>query len=393
MYDGDECNSEDSPFKYAAEVNGFSNCDSSNYCDSISSTQMEVSSNDAGSGCMENSTNFDENAFIRGCTNYGLGSTYVDCSSTTLDVEYYIFDRPGCQGNGTGFEIDRDEGDCADFPDGQRYVETEFCGVNTPSDPEGCSYIVNPTWYDEDNNETRTREGAMPLSSDICMINLENDTLVSYMFFCDKRSNEAFIAWWEGTPGCQANGEPTDVARIWSAVDDYQCTGDNGEQCEFGFVTTANLDIDDECELPADIEQSARILDKCWSSSDDGVVNSWTVACGGDDLRIQIYSGDDCDDDNILNTVYVSSNECVEEFIPGESDTQTYFIVNYCTQDELPTAEITQDPTSDPTADPTPDPTMVITEFEMTPDPNMSGSNIINIFISMLFITLIVVLS
>ena len=141
--------------------------------------------------------------------------------------------------------------------------------------------IINPTWNQSEGG-FRQREGAMPLSTDICVIELNDDVgLVSYMYWCNPDVDQAFIAWWNGTAGC--SGYPDDVEIMWSGVQDgFQCTGDNGANCDYGFVTTSTVDSadEDDCMLGADIEQSARILDMCWYSYDDGSDDSrsWTWA-------------------------------------------------------------------------------------------------------------------
>ena len=98
---------------------------------------------------------------------------------------------------------------------------------------------------------------------------------------------------------------------------------------------------------------------------------SWMVDCDEDTLRIQLFIGDDCTG-NAVNDIYVNNNECIAEFVPGHSDSLTYFDIHYCSKQNALENEPTPMPTPVPTAEP-------------TAPVNSSDADMVRVFISVLF--------
>ena len=276
-------------------------------------------------------------------------------------------------------DIDGDTGPCDDFDDNEMYVELLSCPSTDEdvAEPSGCSYIINPAFNTSDG-DYHEQDGAFPLSSELCYVRLDKNGVSSHMYWCNPDVNEAFVSYWKDAAGC--SGFPNATERVWSTVGDFACTGDNGALCKFGFVTTSEVNSSnpDDCAMGPYIDQSARLLDTCWSSiekeeDDDGTILaqttlSWMVDCEYDTLTIQIFTGDDCDDENLANTIVVNNNECVSEFMPGDSsDKLTHFAIHWCSKTDSPT----DPPTSMPTVSPT--------------DMNTSDAKMIKVFISVLF--------
>ena len=94
-YWAEDC-SDPKTMQYVSLVEGLNNnCASKNYCYNKGGLYMKVQANKITSVCVANETNYEQNAFVPGCTDQEIGSTLVECNAEKNTIGYTVFSQPG----------------------------------------------------------------------------------------------------------------------------------------------------------------------------------------------------------------------------------------------------------------------------------------------------------